>query len=76
MIPLSAKLAGSAALVACLTLLTLWRVEAGRADRLAGRLETTRADLSQCRENTAALEASQRPKIGPYKRFVMKGRHG
>jgi hypothetical protein len=58
MIPLSAKLAGSAALVACLTLLTLWRVEAGRADRLAVRLETTRADLSQCRENTAALETS------------------
>jgi hypothetical protein len=56
--PMSAKLAGSAALVACLTLLTLWRVEAGRADRLAVRLETTRADLSQCRENTAALEAS------------------
>jgi hypothetical protein len=57
-LPMSAKLAGGAALVACLTLLTLWRVEAGRADRLNVRLETTRADLSQCRENTATLEMS------------------
>jgi hypothetical protein len=57
-LPMSAKLAGGAALVACLTLLTLWRVEAERADRLSVRLETTRADLSQCRENTATLEMS------------------
>jgi len=57
-LPLSAKLAGGAALVACLTLLTLWRVEADRADRLSVRLETARADLSQCRENGAKLETS------------------
>ena len=58
MIPLSAKLAGGAALVACLTLLTLWQLSERRADRLADRLEATRADLSQCRENTATLETS------------------
>jgi len=57
-LPLSAKLAGGAALVACLTLLTLWQLSERRADRLSVRLETTRADLSQCRENTAALETS------------------
>jgi type II secretory pathway component PulM len=57
-LPMSAKLAGGAALVACLTLLTLWQLSERRADRLSVRLETTRADLSQCRENTAALETS------------------
>lgn len=57
-LPLTAKLAGGAALVACLTLLTLWQLAERRADRNFDRLEAARADLSQCRENGAKLETS------------------
>jgi septal ring factor EnvC (AmiA/AmiB activator) len=52
------KLAGGAALVAIFTLATLWQLSERRADRLAGRLEATRLDLAQCRENVSTLETS------------------
>ena len=55
MIPLSAKLAGGAALVACLTLLTLWQVAERRADRLAGHLLTSEQNLNTCRGNVNEL---------------------
>lgn len=57
-LPMAVKLAGGAALVACLTLLTLWQLAERRADRNFDRLEVTRADLSQCRDNGAKLESA------------------
>ena len=55
---LFAKIAGGAALVVILTLATLWQLSERRADRLESKLEATRADLAQCRENVSTLEAS------------------
>ena len=52
------KLIGGAALVAILTLATLWQLSERRADRLSDRLEAVRLDLAQCRENVSTLEAS------------------
>jgi septal ring factor EnvC (AmiA/AmiB activator) len=57
-VPLITKIAGGAALVAILTLATLWQLSERRVDRLQSRLEVAYRDLNQCRANTAGLEAS------------------
>jgi cell division septum initiation protein DivIVA len=52
------RIVGGAALAIIVSLTLLWQVSDRRADRLADRLEQVRLDLSQCRANAGALEAS------------------
>ena len=60
-LPLAAKLSASLALAVVLTLLTLWRVEAHRNDRLSDRMLKIQETLNTCRgsvnELTTSLEA-------------------
>jgi GTP cyclohydrolase III len=63
-LPLAAKLSASVALAVILTLLTLWRVEAHRNDRLSDRMLKIQETLNTCRgsvnELTTSLEAQNR----------------
>ena len=63
-LPLAAKLSASLVLAVVLTLLTLWRVEAHRNDRLSDRMLKIQETLNTCRghvnELTASLEAQNR----------------
>jgi GTP cyclohydrolase III len=63
-LPLAAKLSASVALAVILTLLTLWRVEAHRNDRLSDRMLKIQETLNTCRESvnelTTSLEAQNR----------------
>ena len=63
-LPLAAKLSASLVLAIVLTLLTLWRVEAHRNDRLSGRMLKIQETLNTCRGNvselTTSLEAQNR----------------
>jgi GTP cyclohydrolase III len=57
-LPLAAKLSASVALAVILTLLTLWRVEAHRNDRLSDRMLKIQETLNTCRESVNELTTS------------------
>ena len=57
-LPLAAKLSASLVLAIVLTLLTLWRVEAHRNDRLSDRMLKIQETLNTCRGSVNELTTS------------------